>query len=178
MIRLLLAVSLVCAPAGFSRAEQDDAYGNLIGMADSASSDKGPDAGEIPPDTAARPNSSSGEPSKAESPTDESPKPEAAAAPAPVKPAQPVRPAARERADDDSAAVAAPATPAPRVWTRVFAALMPPMTRIDTFEVASSTVPARPRAASAPRPVTVASDAGSALGLRELVSTATAPALR
>lgn len=177
MIRLLLAVLLVVAPAAFSRAEQDDAYGNLIGMADSAATDKGPDAGEIPAGAPKTEAPAEQAPKDAPAPAEaaEGPKPE----PAPTaKPAPPVRPARKERADDDGPLVAAPAAPAPRVWTRLFASLLPPPAPVGSFEVAASTSAAPPVRPAAARAVTRASVAGSAQGLRELVATATAPGVR
>ena len=72
-------------------------------------------------------------------------------------------------------AVTVPAPQAPRIWTRLFASLLPPMPRASEFEVAAST--AAPRARPVPsRPATPASAAGSAQGLLEVVSAATAPA--
>ncbi|MCR4294725.1 MAG: hypothetical protein NUW21_04275, partial [Elusimicrobia bacterium] len=57
MKRFLLA-GLLVVPFALSRsgvrADEHDAYGSLIGMAASASSDKGPRAGGIPPDLGGR----------------------------------------------------------------------------------------------------------------------------
>lgn len=177
MKRLLLA-GLLALPLALSRtgarADQDDAYGSLVGMADSAASDRGPEAGAVPPDSPAME-----EASFSPAPSAEAPSPEGATARA-GKPAKPApAPAARREAptkEDDAPAVAVPAAAAPRVWTRVFASLLPPMNRASSFEVAASTAPrgARPEA---PRPSTPASAAGSAQGLIELVAVATAPSL-
>jgi len=172
MKRLLLA-GLLVVPVALSRtgarADQDDAYGSLVSMADSAASDRGPEAGVVPPD-----NPSNEEPSSTPAPSADAPAPEAA----PARTAKPAPSQAARRAaptkEDDAPAVAVPAAAAPRVWTRVFASLLPPMTRVPSFEVAASTSPrgARPEA---PRPSTPASAAGSAQGLIELVAAATAP---
>lgn len=174
MKRLLLA-GLLVLPLALSRtgarADQDDAYVSLVSMADSAASDRGPEAGAIPPDSP-----SIEEASSTPAPSVEGPAPEAA----PVRTAKPApAPAARREAptkEDDAPAVTVPAAAAPRVWTRVFATLLPPMRRASSFEVAASTAPrgARPEA---PRPSTPASAAGSAQGLLELVAAATAPSL-
>lgn len=177
MKRLLLA-GLLVLPLALSRtgarADQDDAYVSLVGMAGSAASDRGPEAGAMPPD-----NPSIGEASSAPAPSVEGPAPVAAPA-RNEKPAKPAPAARREGPprdkEDDAPAVAVPAAAAPRVWTRVFASLLPPMRRASSFEVALSTSPrgARPEA---PRPSTPASDAGSAQGLLEFVAVATAPSL-
>lgn len=172
MKRLLLA-GLLILPFALARAEKDDAYGSLVGMADSAASDKGPEADEIPSGTApveerraaAKP---SGEEAGAEFGAARIDKPaEKASAPASAS-----KPAA-SKTDDDEPLVSVPAA-SPRVWTRLFASLLPPMTRIAAFEVAASTAPRR--AGRAPeRPATEASVAGAAQGLLEIVSAATAP---
>lgn len=170
----LLVLPLALSRTG-ARADQDDAYGSLVSLADSAASDRGPEAGAVPPDAP-----SIEEASSAPAPSVEGPAPEAAPARG-EKPAKPApAPAARREAptkEDDAPAVAVPAAAAPRVWTRVFASLLPPMRRASSFEVALSTSPrgARPETA---RPSTRASAAGSAQGLLELVAAATAPSLR
>lgn len=176
MKRLLLA-GLLVIPVALSRtgarADEDDAYVSLVSMAGSAASDRGPEAGAVPPD-----NPSIGEASSAPAPSVEAPAPERVPAPAAPK-ARASSPAAEREArkrDDDAPAVTVPAAAAPRVWTRVFSALVPPMRRAPSFEVALSTSPrgARPEA---PRPSTPASDTGSAQGLLEFVAVATAPRL-
>ncbi len=83
----------------YAHAERDDAYGSLVGMADSASRDRGPQAGEIPP----------------------------AGVPARMKKA----------AKQAPAPMAGPAA-APRVWTRLFASLLPSRAHVS-FGVAVST---------------------------------------
>jgi len=176
MKRLLLA-GLLVLPLALSRtgarADQDDAYGSLVSMADSAASDRGPEAGAVPPDGPSIEASSSAAPSA------EAPSPEAVPA-RPETPAKPApAPAPRREAptkEDDAPAVAVPAAAAPRVWTRVFASLLPPMNRASSFEVAASTAPRGARPESA-RPSTPASAAGFAQGLIELVAVATAPSL-
>lgn len=170
MKRLLLA-GLLALPLALSRtgarADQDDAYGSLVGMAGSAASDRGPEAGDIPPDNPSIETRSSSPAASAA--------PAAAYAPARAeKPAKPVpAPAAKREAakDDDAPSVAVPAASAPRVWTKVFSTLLPPAARAAGFEVAAST------ASRGARPSTPASAAGSAQGLLELVAAATAPSL-
>ena len=140
-VKRLLLAGLLLLPA-LVRAESGDAYGSLVGMADGASSDKGPDAGELPKD----------EPAKA-------------SVPAP----------ARKEKGDEAAAVTVPAPQTPRIWTRLFASLLPPMRRVAVFEVEASTAAPRARPAT-PRPATPASVAGTAQGLLEFVAATTAPA--
>ncbi|MBI5247813.1 MAG: hypothetical protein HY923_11610 [Elusimicrobia bacterium] len=164
MKRILLA-ALLLQPA-FARAES--ALGSLVGMAASAAEDKGPDAGETPKDEAKPAQGSSTAPAE-EMPASEqararveSPRPEPARTPQP------------SRKDDDGPSVAVPASQPPRIWTRLFASLLPPLSRSAAFEVEASTE--APRALPAPtRPATPASAAGSAQGLREFVALATAP---
>lgn len=164
----LLALPLALARPG-ARADEHDAYASLVGMAGSASSDRGPQAGDIPPDLAGRVAGRSA--ARAELPE---PAPEAQAVPAPVEvePAAAVSAPKRERArparEEAAPFVFVPTAAAPRVWTKVFASLLPPMKRAPAFEVAAST---------SARLATAASDAGSAQGLRELFAAATAPAL-
>ncbi len=165
----LLAASFALIRAG-ARAESD-AYGSLVGMADSAAGDKGPQAGEIPPDNAAMP-----ERRREEGPaySSGSAEPETAAAPAPAaapKPAKVKREAAKE---DEAPAVTAPPPAPPRAWTRLFSKLMPAPQRPSSFEIAISTAPRRYRAKTAPRE-TAASASGAAQGMLEFVAAATAP---
>jgi hypothetical protein len=174
MKRLLLA-GLLVLPLALSRtgarAEQDDAYGSLVGMAGSASSDKGPQAGEIPSD-----NPSNEERRADERPSVEDPKTEYGSARAVKAEKKAPAPAAKREAakDDDRTAVAVPAAAAPRVWTRLFASLLPPAARPASFEIAVSTAarPARPEPA---HQATAASAAGRERGMLELVALATAP---
>ncbi len=129
MKRLLLAAILVLSFAlirAGARAEADDAYGSLVGMADSATGDRGPQAGEIPPDNPAMPAS--------------------AAIPARA----PKKTSAESPKDEDAPAVSVPPAAPPRVWTRLFASLLPPPARPASFEVALSTAPRRARAKTAP----------------------------
>ena len=174
MKRLLLAGLLVPTFAlsrTGARAEQDDAYGSLIGMADAAAGDKGPQAGDVPP---AGP--SAGERPSAEAPSGPAPRSEYGSARI-IKPEKraPAPGDKREAAKaDDAPSVSVLAAAAPRVWTRLFASLLPPMTRVSSFEVAASTAARGPRPGPA-RPATPASVAGSAQGILELVAAATAP---
>ncbi|MDP3543777.1 MAG: hypothetical protein Q8T11_15020 [Elusimicrobiota bacterium] len=169
MKRLLLAGLLVLpfalARSGV-RADEHDAYGSLIGMAASASSDKGPQAGGIPPDLGGRMGGRFASVSAA-SKTD-------SAAPAspdvPASGAKTAAPAVKRETvkSGDAPAVFVPPAAAPRIWTKVFASLVPPMRRAPAFEVAAST---------SSRLDTAASDAGSAQGFRELFAAATAPSV-
>lgn len=172
MKRLLLA-GLLVLPLALSRtgarAEQDDAYGSLVGMADSAAGDRGPQAGDIPPDNAAAegrriPGAPSGDAPETEFGS-------AQAVRTAKKPTEAKREAAKE---SDAPSVAVPAVSAPRVWTKVFSSLIPSMTRVPAYEVAASTAPRRARPEPA-REATAASAAGGARGLLELVAAATAP---
>lgn len=162
----LLALPLALARPG-ARADEHDAYASLVGMAGSASADRGPQAGEIPPDLAGRMTARA--PRRAEDPESD---PEAQAVPervqtGPVAAAPgPQRQGARPPREEASPSVLVPPSAAPRVWTKVFASLIPPMRRAPAFEVEAST-----------RPATAASDAGAAQGLRELFAAATAPAV-
>jgi len=172
MKRLLLAAILIASFA-FSRAgarAEEDAYGSLIGMADSASGDKGPQAGDIPPDNAAM-----REARRAESPAYASGSAEpGTTASAPARAPKPAKAKREEAKEDEAPAVTVP-PPAPRrAWTRMFSSLMPPPSRPSSFEVALSTAPRRYRAKTSPHP-TAASEAGMAQGMLELVAAATAP---
>ncbi|MEQ1919307.1 MAG: hypothetical protein ABL955_08920 [Elusimicrobiota bacterium] len=172
MKRLLLAGLLVMTMA-LSRAAalagQDDAYGSLIGMADSAARDKGPEAGDMPADLG---NRDGGHPGA------DAPKPVIETGSAERREVKPVAqaPAPKREAvkDDGAPSVAVPAAPAPRVWTRLFSSLLPPAARVSGFDVAVSSAARRGRPAPA-HPATAASAAGSAQGMLELVAAATAP---
>ncbi|UPT73174.1 MAG: hypothetical protein M0D55_14940 [Elusimicrobiota bacterium] len=175
MKRLLLAAILVLPLS--ARAEATDAYGTLLAMGESAKTDRGPAAEEsaLPPDQGRdRRNEEKGA-----APDDEADalNPEAAPVAARQAPAVSTSAAPAPAKDDERPAVTAPAQTQPRVWTRVFASLLPPMrpaSGIPTFEIAASTAPARPRIVAV-RPVTPASQAGAAQGLLEVVAMATAP---
>lgn len=176
MKRLLLA-GLLVLPLALSRtgvrAGQDDAYGSLVGMADSAAGDKGPQAGDIPPD-----NAPAEEPRVSGTPSGDAPKTQFGSARART-PANKTASSRTKRAaakDDDMPSVVVPAVSAPRIWTKVFSALIPSMTRPASYEVAASTSSRRARP-EPPRAATAASAAGSAQGLLELVAVATAPSL-
>jgi len=175
MKRLLLAAILVVSFAlirARARAEADDAYGSLIGMADTAAGDRGPQAGEIPHDNPAMPKR------RAENPAPyASGAAELESAPlVAVTASAPAAPKPRREAlkDDDSPAVSVPPAAPPRVWTRLFASLLPSPARPALFEVELSTAPRRVRAKTSPHE-TAASTAGTAQGMRELVAAATAP---
>lgn len=181
MGRLLCAGLLLAALAASSRAEED-AYVALVGMALSASTDRGPEAGDLPKDSAkggaareAAPDegSSTAEPLKDAVKSPEEPAP---AAPAPASAA--VMKTEEKRAA--APAVAVPADRAPRVWTRFFASLSPSMPTLEPkFEAPASTsaarVPLRPR--PAPRQAPSAAKFGAAMGLTELVATSAAVSL-
>jgi len=172
MKRALLA-GLLLLPFTLARAET--AYVSLIGMADSASTDRGPQAGDIPPGgseamqgrSAAEGGDESAEsfssPARAVAKIEERPSQAAAQEPA-------EREAGKENA---SPAVAMPAPAAPRIWTQFFSSLLPATPSVPSFEIAVST---RPRLVpKAPPSRTSASAEGSAQGLRELFAAATAP---
>lgn len=173
MKRLLLA-GLLVLPFALARAQQDDAYGSLVGMADSASSDRGPQAGEIGSDLAGeRLGSEPPEAAKTDSEAPASERSEAKVeAPAPAR--APKRERVKPKREDDLPAVSVPAAAAPRVWTKLFSSLLPSMTRGSSFEVSASTAARQARPEPA-RPATAASAAGSAQGMLELVAAATAP---
>ncbi|PIR18168.1 MAG: hypothetical protein COV48_07855 [Elusimicrobia bacterium CG11_big_fil_rev_8_21_14_0_20_64_6] len=169
-MKLLLLAGLLVLPS--ARAQQSDAYGSLVGMAVSAASDPGPQVGTvspattvavergyetISPDTQARTEFVAGRSAW------------------PAKSARTSR-SERETERDDSPAVVMPRAAVPRVWTRVFSALLPPMVRISSYEVAVSTV-ARIVRFETPRPETNAAVVGGARGVLELVAVATAPTL-
>ncbi len=153
-----------------ARADPNDALGSLVGMAGAAASDKGPEAGEIPPDEAPVE-----ERRAAAAPAEDAPKTEFGSAQI-AKPERktPTPAAKREAAKEDEPVVTVPAAAEPRVWTKLFSSLLPPMTRAIFFEVEESTAARRVRPAPAPA-ATPASVAGSAQGLLELVATTTAP---
>lgn len=165
MLAGLLFLPLALARPG-ARADEHDAYASLVGMAGSAVSDRGPQAGEIPADlagrmtgrAAARAEAPEADPAAQADPARVDAKPQAATAPK--------RESARPAREQAAPFVFVPPAAAPRVWTKVFASLIPPMRRVPAFEVAAST-----------RLATAASDAGSAQGLRELFAAATAPSL-
>ena len=172
MKRLLLA-SLLLVPLS-ARAEERDAYGSLLAMGDSAKSDKGPAAEELElPKNGARAKPEE----KGAAPDDENElNPEAAPRPAPAV-STAVAPAPSAKKEDDARPpVKVPEAAAPRVWTRVFASLIPAprASGIPTFDVAVSTRALRPRMLAV-RTVTPASQAGSAQGLLEVVAMTTAP---
>lgn len=170
MKRLLLA-GLLVVPFALSRsgvlAGEHDAYASLVGMAGAASSDRGPQAGEIPPDMAGR---MAGRAASRPEVPEAFPEAQALRArdarPVPAASA-PKRENARPAREEAAPSVFVPPSAAPRVWTKVFASLIPPMRRAPDFEVAAST---------SARLATAASDAGSAQGFRELFAAATAPA--
>jgi hypothetical protein len=173
MKRVLLAV-VVLLPFALARTRaQETAYVSLVGMADSAATDRGPQAGEIPQgDRAGIEGHAATEPRT---------EPETApAAPIVAKTAYassyaPAPKRAKREAEKEGEApmVAAPAPSAPRIWTSFFSSLLPAASSVPSFEVAVSTAPrALPRA---PRPATTASAAGAAQGFRELFAASTAP---
>lgn len=173
MKRLLLA-GLLVLPLALSRlgarAEQGDAYGSLVGMADIAGTDKGPDAGEMPRDTGGETRRAAGAPSG------ETIRAEYGAPRAEAPAKKTAGPAAKREAarDDDAPSVAVPAPGPRRVWTRLFASLVPSLRPSPAFEVSVSTEGRSLRPVPA-RPATEASAAGSAQGLLEFVAVATAP---
>jgi hypothetical protein len=177
MKRAFLA-GLLLLPLALARTRaQETAYVSLVGMADSASTDRGPQAGEIPQgDLAPMEGRPASEPNDGSAGSFSSTAPEspiiARPEDAPPKPA--AKPVKREaRKEGDAPTVAVPAPSAPRIWTQFFSSLLPASSPASSFEVAVSTVP-RVRAKTA-RLATSASSAGAAQGFLELVATATAP---
>jgi hypothetical protein len=149
--RISLAALLACAAFAFARAD-DGAYHSLIGMARSAKSDSGPDAGAIPD----RPSAES-------------------------KSGNKDVPAGLEEASELRDAVAQPPAPKPRLWTRLTATLLPswrrPPAPLAACEPAVSTAAARgllPLPALMPPPDSESVKAGERRGLAELLSATSA----
>ncbi len=167
----LLLAGLLVLPFATARAQQDDAYGSLVGMADSASRDQGP---QLDSDLAGeRLGSKSPEAAKTGFEASAGERNEVKAiAPAPTRAPKGER--VKQKREDDEPAVSVPSAAAPRVWTKLFSSLLPNMTRGSSFEVAASTSARRARPEPA-RPDTAASAAGAAQGMLELVAAATAP---
>lgn len=154
---LLAAALLVSFGLALSRARADEgAYGSLIGMAQSASEDRGPDAGEAPARDAQMKDALKDVVARAPAPR------RAAAAPAPAP-------------RDDERGVPAASSQAPRLWTRLYATLLPTWRRAapsrSALEPAVSTAAVR-----APLPDWDAVRAGERRGLAELLSASAAPA--
>jgi hypothetical protein len=159
--RLPLAVLLAFGALAFARADEG-AYKSLVGMARTAATDRGPDA----EDAAER----------ASTGTDVL-KDALADVPAPrARAAAPSR--AAPKADAGAAAPAPPPAAVPRLWTRLYATLLPswrhPYSLAGAFEPASSTGPVRarmtPLPALMPPPASEAVAAGERRGLAELMS--------
>lgn len=175
MKRLLVAGTVLFFLGANLRAEERDAYGSLVAMGASAKTDKGPSAEELElPKNGGRDRNPE---QKGAAPDDENElDPEAAPRPAPIV-STAVAPAPSAKKEDDARLpVKVPEAAAPRVWTRVFASLIPAprSSGIPSFDVAVSTHAPRPRMIAI-RTVTPASQAGAAQGLLEVVSAATAP---
>jgi hypothetical protein len=161
---------LLCSAARAARA--DDAYASLVGMAQAAASDRGPDAGAVPPGRAA-PARRAGEPASRR------------AEPAAASSASPA--AGEVLRDAVGAPSALPASAASAVppaavlpgglrgaWVRLYATLAPSPRRVPSFEApAVSTAAARVAPAPPARPDPAA--AGARRGLNELLSAASAP---
>jgi hypothetical protein len=167
--RFSLAALLAFGVMALARAD-DGAYRNLLGMAQAAATDKGPD----PDDAPASPQRGA-----------DALKDAIADAPPPVpaaKPDAPVPAAARSelpRADFAEIVVAAP--PRPRLWTRLYATLRPswhrPAALSGPFDLAVSTPAVRapaPLPALMPPPDSEAVKAGERRGMAELMSTSAA----
>ena len=173
MNSLLLSALLVTSVSIGARAEQSDAYVSLVGMADSASTDKGPEPGEIASNTIEEQRSSDDASSSVEPKTEIGSSPVEALTVTTPEP-KPVIARAPSRKEDDTPVVIVSQARSPRIWTKLFASLLPPMTRIELFEVKASSVVLLARPAPT-RPATPASVTGSARGLLEVVAAATAP---
>jgi hypothetical protein len=153
--RTFLAALLAFAAFAFARADEG-AYESLIGMAQAAKTDRGPDAGPAPD-----PASAGAKPRRAG--------------------AVPAAPVDVEAGLKD--AVAQPPAPKPRLLTRLYATLMPSWRRVssprDPSEPAVSTGTARvllPMSALMPPPDSEAVKAGERRGMAELLSASAAPA--
>lgn len=157
MKRIPLAALLALGVFAFARADEG-AFKNLVGMAQAAT-DRGPDADDAPPNASARMGAL---------------KDAVADVPAPRAQASSTAP----NADAAPGAVAAPAAAKPRLWTRLYATLLPswrrPLPLSSAFEAAVSTGPVRarmaPRPALMPPPDSEAVTAGERRGLAELMS--------
>ena len=166
MKRTFLAVLLACAAFAFARADEG-AYDSLIGMAQSAKTDRGPDAGSLP-DRAAdgegkTPASCGKEPKTHELP----------ASGAPIEAGAGLK---------DAVAQPPAPKPRPRLLTRLYATLRPSWRKTPSlaseFEPAVSTAAVRllpPLSALMPPPDSEAVKAGERRGLAELMSASSAP---
>ena len=165
MNRLSLAALLALGAFAFARADEG-AYKNLVGMAQAAP-DRGPEADDAPTDAAAKMGT-------LKDAVADVPAPRSSAAETPSSPA------ASAPAEPASAPAAAFASPSakPRLWTKLYATLLPswrrPAPRSSSFEQAASTAPVRVRAtplpALMPPPDSEAVSAGERRGLAELMS--------
>lgn len=182
ILAVAVAAGLVLArPA--ARADEG-AYGSLVGMADSAAHDSGPDDGDIPPDAAARSNRDAARPAPRGAAAPDAPL--ASASPAPsVAPAAPTPSSAPVDASSLKDALAEPPGPAarragppPRPWTRLYSTLMPSWRKVPAlksgYDAPASTAPARaaarPAAPASIDPDSEAIKAGERRGLAELLS--------
>lgn len=173
MKRPLLAAAFVLASlTAFARnGSGAGAYGSLVGMAQSATEDAGPDAGELPPDRARVPEG-------LRDAVAQPPAVRIAATPASAARPGSAGPAAPASAPDPRV-VAAPPPAAPRIWTRLYATLLPSWR--PRGAVAASSAPALSTATfrAVPAPLPADKDgvlAGEVRGLAELVSASAAPA--
>ena len=149
----------------FARADEG-AYKNLVGMAQAAATDRGPDADDAPERAA------TGTEALKDALTDiRAPR---AAATSPALRA----PFAAAKADPGPSLVAVPVASKPRLWTRLYSTLVPswrrPAFRSSSFEAAASTgtvrAPMTPLPALMPPPDSDAVAAGERRGLAELMS--------
>jgi hypothetical protein len=166
--RIPLAALLALGVFSFARADEG-AYKNLVGMAQAAP-DRGPEADDAPTD--ASPKMGTLKDAVADVPS-----PRARSDAAPFSPFSPFSPFAAGSAAPKAGAAASPAAAAPRLWTRLYATLLPswrrPAPRSSAFETAVSTGPAggrTPLAALMPPPDSEAVSAGERRGLAELMS--------
>ncbi len=153
MRRFSLATLLALGAFAFARADEG-AYKNLVGMARAAATDRGPDADDA---RCGRDGLTEG--------VADVPAPRAPEAPAPNTGAAP-------------AAVSGPAAAKPRLWTRLYATLLPswrhPSSLASAFDPAVSTGAVRarmtPLPALMPPPDSEAVAAGERRGMAELMS--------
>lgn len=159
-----LAAALIFAASALGAARADEgAYGSLVGMEKSAARERAAasdaEAESDPQDDRMR--------EALKDAVAQTPAPRSGRSQAP-------------RADDPGAAVAPPPSPGPRIWTRLYSALLPswnrtPSSAREEFDAPSSTAAVRARPARVPAPDAAAVAAGERRGLAELFSSPAAP---
>lgn len=153
---LLAAAFALAAGLAWSGARADEgAYGSLVGAARSAAEDAGPDLGGSPAADGILKDALN----------------------SPVRAPRAVRRSAAPRRAEAEGAVAQPEAPAPRLWTRLYAALTPSWHAVPSLAagpaVSSATV--RTSIPGTPLARLAAANAGERRGLAELISSFPAP---